>query len=79
MKRLSIERLYSVIQPAKNSPAYCGPAIAHTPKPKMTAKATKIVMKRPASFIDGSCGRRPRISTSMTRIATITTTVMIHA
>ena len=60
MKRLSIERLYSVIQPAKNSPAYCGPAIAQTPKPKMTAKATKIAMKRPASFIDGSCGRRPR-------------------
>ena len=45
----------------------------------MTASATKIAMKRPASFIDGSCGRRPMMNTSMARIATITTTVMIHA
>ncbi len=33
-------------------------------------------MKMPASFIDGSCGRRPMMKTSKPRIATMTTTVM---
>ena len=42
MNRLSIDRLYSVSQPAKNSPAYFGPEIAQTPRPKSTARPMKI-------------------------------------
>ena len=42
------------------------------------ASATKTPMKMPASFIDGSCGRRPMMKTSTARIAIITTTVMIQ-
>ena len=38
MKRLSIEREYSVSQPAKNSPPYWLPAKCHTPIPKTTAR-----------------------------------------
>ena len=40
---------------------------------------TKMPMKMPASFIDGSCGRRPMMNTSIARMATITTTVMTQA
>ncbi|MNC99207.1 hypothetical protein D3C83_174100 [compost metagenome] len=38
--RLSTLRLYSVSQPAKNSPAYCPPEKTHTPRPKITARPT---------------------------------------
>ena len=40
MNRLSTDSEYSVIQPAKNSPPYCGPATASTPSPKRMARAT---------------------------------------
>ena len=40
MNRLSTDRLYSVSHPAKNSPAYCGPEMPQTPKPKMIASST---------------------------------------
>ena len=40
MNRLSIDRLYSVSQPAKNSPAYCGPEIAQMASPKTMASPT---------------------------------------
>jgi hypothetical protein len=33
MNRLSMDKLYSVSQPAKNSPAYRGPETAQTPRP----------------------------------------------
>ena len=79
MNRLSIDRLYSVSQPAKNSPAYRGPEMHQIPRPKITARPTKIAMKVPASFIEGSCGLRPMMNTSMARMATITTTVMTQA
>jgi hypothetical protein len=38
--RLSMERLYSVSHPAKNSPAYCAPAASPTPIPKTMARPT---------------------------------------
>ena len=38
MNRLSIDRLYSVSQPAKNSPANCPPETAQMPSPKITAR-----------------------------------------
>ena len=37
-KRLSTDRLYSVIQPAKNSPAYRAPDTAHSIAPKAPAR-----------------------------------------
>ena len=79
MNRLSMDKLYSVSQPAKNSPAYRGPEKAQTPRPNKTASPTKMPMKIPASFIEGSCGRRPMMKTSIAKMASITTTVMIHA
>ena len=78
MNRLSIERLYSVIQPAKNSPAYCGPESTQTPSPKRIARLTKMPMKMLHSLVDGSCGRRPRMRTSTSSTAVITPTVMIQ-
>jgi hypothetical protein len=40
MNRLSTESEYSVIQPAKNSPPYCGPATVVTPSPNSMASVT---------------------------------------
>ena len=40
MNRLSIDREYSVSQPAKNSPPYSLPAKYQTPMPKTTASPT---------------------------------------
>jgi hypothetical protein len=40
MNRLSIDREYSVSQPAKNSPPYWPPAKYQTPIPKATAAPT---------------------------------------
>jgi hypothetical protein len=79
MKRLSTDRLYSVIQPAKNSPAYRGPETNHTPSPKRTASPTKTPIAVEASRVEGSCGRRPMMNTSTARMATMTTTVMAQA
>ncbi len=38
MNRLSIDREYSVSQPAKNSPPYWAPYCHHTHSPKTTAR-----------------------------------------
>lgn len=40
MNRLSIDRLYSVSQPAKNSPEYAGPAQKCMAMPNRIARAT---------------------------------------
>jgi hypothetical protein len=56
--RLSTESEYSVIQPAKNSPPYCGPATASTPSPNAMASETYTITQIVDSRIDGSRGLR---------------------
>ena len=81
MNRLSMERLYSVSQPAKNSgpglgDSACGSAKNHSERPKITARPTYRPSWRLTSFIEGSWGRRPMISRSTSRTPTVTTMVI---
>jgi hypothetical protein len=83
MNRLSIDREYSVSQPAKNSgPGFgdssCGSAKIHRAAPKITARPMKNTRCRLTSPIDGSCGRRPITNRSTSRTPTVTTTVIAH-
>jgi len=41
MKRLSMDKLYALSHPAKNSPAQPGLEVAHTPSPNQIANPTK--------------------------------------
>ena len=77
MNRLSTDSEYSVSQPAKNSVPYWWPAKIHTPMPKSTARPTYTASEIETSLVEGSCGRRPMMTTSKSRTDTVTM-IVVH-